>query len=86
MRERGKNIFIMNKIRLCILRNMWNDQKRLMIQNLKKPTKKKKENLRKKRLGSLMRLGDDVREVCLKSYFTLCKEKAAKKFINWRIQ
>jgi hypothetical protein len=33
-----------------------------------------------------MRLGDDVREVCLKSYFDLCKEKAAKKFINWRIQ
>ena len=57
-----------------------------MIQNLKKPTTKKKESLRKKRLNKLMRVGDDVREVCLKSYFHLCKEKAARKFIDWRIE
>jgi hypothetical protein len=56
-----------------------------MIHNLKKPTTRKKDGLRKKRLNNLIRVGDDVREVCLKSYFHLCKEKAAKKFMDWRI-
>ena len=33
-----------------------------------------------------MGLGDEVREVALKSYFHLCKEKQAKAFIDWRIE
>ena len=33
-----------------------------------------------------MRLGDEVRDVALKNYFHFCKERAAKAFIEWRIQ
>ena len=75
----GKRIFCMNRIRLCVLRQMWNNQKRQMIENLKvnkAGSKKKHENqLRKKRLVALMALDDKVREVALKSYFHMCKEK-----------
>lgn len=86
MQVRGKKIFCMNKIRLAILRQMWNDHKHILIQNLKKPGQKKKEKLRKKRLNKLLCLTEAVREKTLKLYFHICKEKAAKKFIEWRIE
>ena len=56
-----------------------------MIQNLKKSIKKKNSQ-RAKRLKWLMQLTDEVREHALKSYFHYCKEKAAKNFLDWRIQ
>ena len=31
-------------------------------------------------------MGDDVRDIALKEYFKLCKEKSAKRFIDWRIK
>lgn len=76
----------MNRVRMCILRQMWNEQKQAMIKNLKKGTTKKKDALRKKRLNKLLRLTDEVREVALKNYFHYCKEKAAKIFIDWRVE
>ena len=33
-----------------------------------------------------MNISDDLREYALKSYFHLCKEKAAKRFIEWRLE
>lgn len=57
-----------------------------MIKNLKKGTTKKKDALRKKRLSKLLRLTDEVREVALNNYFHYCKEKAAKNFIDWRME
>mmetsp|Transcript_30110 Transcript_30110/g.39976 ORF Transcript_30110/g.39976 Transcript_30110/m.39976 type:complete len:86 (+) Transcript_30110:745-1002(+) len=85
MQVRGKKIFLMNKIRMQILRLLWNDQRQSMIDNLKKPGPRKKETLRKKRLALLMRMNDEVREHALKAYFHYCKERAAKNFIDWRI-
>ena len=76
----------MNRVRMCILKQMWNDQKRTMVQNLKAIKSKKKEALRKKRVAKLMRLGDEVRDIALKNYFHFCKERAAKVFIEWRIK
>ena len=58
-----------------------------MINNLKKQSNnRKKEAQRKKRLAALMRLTEDVREHALKTYFHYCKEKAAKNFIDWRME
>ena len=59
-----------------------------MIENLKvhKKLNKKENQLRKKRIVTLMALDDEVRDVALKSYFHLCKEKNAKGFIDWRIR
>ena len=37
-------------------------------------------------MAKLIRLSDEIREVVLESYFHYCKEKAAKTFIDWRIQ
>lgn len=42
--------------------------------------------MRKKRLNLLIGLSEEVREVTLKQYFHFCKEKAAKRFIDWRIE
>ena len=33
-----------------------------------------------------MRLGDEERDEALKSYYTLCKEKSAVAFIEWRME
>ena len=33
-----------------------------------------------------MSLEDEARDVALKNYFSLCKEKAAKSFIEWRME
>ena len=33
-----------------------------------------------------MRLGEEAREATLTSYFRFCKERAAKAFMDWRIQ
>ena len=33
-----------------------------------------------------MNIEDDLREFVLQSYFHLCKEKAAKRFIEWRLE
>ena len=56
-----------------------------MIQVLKQNKANLKPKARKKQLDKLMRLSDEVREVALKDYYTFCKEKAAKAFIEWRI-
>ena len=86
MQVRGKKIACMNRIRMCILKQMWNDQKREMVHNLKEQKSKKKEALRIKRIAKLMRLGDEVRDEALKCYFHFCKERAAKAFIEWRVK
>lgn len=59
-----------------------------MIKNLKKPRKGKQNSaaLRKKQVRRLAECSDDVREHALKAYFHYCKEKAAKNFIDWRIE
>ena len=33
-----------------------------------------------------MRMGDEVREFALKTYFHLCKERGARSFMEWRIK
>lgn len=97
IQARCRKIFCMNKVRMSILRQIWNDQKHVMIVNLKKAiraqgggggsTSNKKKDLPKKRhLQRIIRVGDDVRECALKNYFHLCKEKAAKRFIEWRVE
>lgn len=85
MQVRGKKIACMNRIRMCILRQMWNEQKRIMIQNLNQQKSKKKEGIRKKRIEKLYMLGDEVRDYALKCYYHYCKENAARAFIEWRI-
>ena len=72
----------MNHIRMCILRQMWDEHKQVLIQNLQS----QKATAKDKRLAKLIRLSDEIREVVLESYFHYCKEKAAKTFIDWRIQ
>ena len=49
MQIRGRKIACMNKIRMSILKQMWNDQKYIMIKNLQMTTKKKEVG-KKKRL------------------------------------
>ena len=56
-----------------------------MIKNLQ-ASRKKKDTAKKKKISNLMRLTDEVRDHALKAYFHYCKEKAAKNFIEWRIQ
>lgn len=51
-----------------------------------KPGPKKKEAARKRRLKTLVNMDEEVREHALKTYFHYCKEKAAKNFINWRME
>ena len=65
---------------------MWNDQKNALIEILKNQKSKKKAVSRKRRLIELLKLGDEVRDEALKSYYKLCKEKAAVGFIQWRIE
>lgn len=86
MQVRGRKICLMNKVRMSILRQLWNDQRQMMIENLKKPGPKKKEASRRKHLQAIMRVKEDLREHALKSYFHYCKERAAKSFIEWRIK
>ena len=67
---------------------MWNDHKKAMILDLQGPKGKKitkNDKDKKKKHKKLTKMGDEVREVALKSYFHYCKEQAAKKFIEWRI-
>ena len=45
-----------------------------------------KPAVRKKRLDKLLRLSEEVREATLTSYYQFCKERAAKAFIEWRIE
>ena len=86
MQLRGRKICLMNKVRMSVLRELWNDQRQTMIENLKKPGPKKKEGARRKHLQAIMRVKEDLREHALKSYFHYCKERAAKNFIEWRIR
>ena len=86
MQIRGRKIFCINKIRMCILDKMWKDQKYSMMQNLKQLKGKMKESIRRKRLKKLIRLSDEVKDTTLKSYYSFCKERAAKAFIEWRIK
>lgn len=110
IRARGKLIYCTNKVRMCILRRMWDDQKRIMIDELqlkqmRRTQAHKRLNLKrlpstfgltpkqaqqyeegKKSLGKLMTIEDSARDQALKSYFSLCKERAAKTFIEWRIE
>ena len=45
IQTQGKKIFCMNRVRISVLRQMWNDQKRIMVENLKtKKSPKKKDN------------------------------------------
>jgi len=85
MQVRGKKIACMNRIRMSILKQMWSEQKRIMIQNLNQLRSKKKESMRKRRISKLIRLDDEVRDYALKTYYHFCKENAARAFIEWRI-
>ena len=63
IRTRGKLIFCQNRVRMSILRQLWNDQKSTMITNLnKQKSKKKAATLRNKRIGDLIQISDEIRE------------------------
>lgn len=78
----------MNRVRMCILRKMWDDKKSSMISQLHKQIlKNKKGNAqRKKRVGLLMSIDDELRDESLNAYYLLCKEKGAHSFMHWRIE
>ena len=57
-----------------------------MVMELKKAKTGMKPAVRKKRLDKIMRLSEEVREATLTSYYRFCKERAAKAFIEWRIE
>ena len=86
MTLRGKKIFCMNRIRMNLLYEMWNEKKGELLQTLKGKIKKKKCLIKKKLIKRITEMGDDVRDIALKEYFKLCKEKSAKRFIDWRIK
>ena len=109
MRNRGKQIFCTNRVRMCILRQMWNDQQSKLIEQLNQvqsrrtssqkqgmkrltstygmsPLQAKRYEETKKNLGLLISLNDEVRDVALKRYFKLCKERSAQAFIEWRME
>ena len=48
MQIRCRKIHCMNKIRMCILRQIWNDQKHVMVMNLKKVLKQSGTGAKKK--------------------------------------
>ena len=41
---------------------------------------------KKKMIKKLLDIPEDLRDHCLKQYFHMCKEKAATKFFEWRLQ
>lgn len=88
VRERGKLILLMNKVRMSILCKMWNEQKTAMMTALSKKAQSNKKGSKelKKRIGELMSIPQEVRDASLKAYYKLCKERGAKKFIEWRME
>lgn len=77
IQAQGKKIFCMNRVRMGVLRMLWNKQKQLMIEQLKKSKSPRKKDNKKRTnaLVSFMSLEEEVREHALKSYFHFCKEQ-----------
>lgn len=88
IRERGKLICCMNRVRLNILHQMWDNEKTAMIKALSKKAhlNKKLGSKLKKRIGELMSIEPEVKEQSIKAYYLFCKERGAKNFIQWRIE
>ena len=58
MTVRGKKINCMNKVRMSVLYEMWNQKKGELIQKLKGKIKKKKCQVKKKLIKRLTEMGD----------------------------
>lgn len=82
MQTRGRLIALMNRVRMTILRDMWDDRRREMIETLKKS----KSNAKKKKMKLLLKIPEEVTQAALTNYFRLCKETASKNFIEWRLK
>ena len=82
IQTRGRLVALMNKVRMTILRDMWDSRRRELIDTLKKS----KNVAKKKKMKQLLKMPEEVTMKALTSYFRLCKEKSSKNFIEWRLK